>query len=135
MNEKEKYDETMSSNNETLRTKMPENEGEQTWGVLEELLLVCAVNRHGTDSWESIAKELQKRIKHSSSHNEDKYENFDVNSGFSSKNCKEKYVHLKRRFHDDEDDDDGVLRMVEELRKLRVEELKREVHRHDVSIV
>ncbi|PAL65070.1 hypothetical protein CEJ83_20735, partial [Acinetobacter baumannii] len=34
---------------------------QQQWGTLEELLLACAVNRHGTRSWDSIAMEVQNR--------------------------------------------------------------------------
>uniref|UniRef100_A0A7C9E6U7 Bromo domain-containing protein n=1 Tax=Opuntia streptacantha TaxID=393608 RepID=A0A7C9E6U7_OPUST len=112
MAEKE-IDETTSSNG-------------AAWGTLEELLLACAVNRHGTTCWDSIAYELQKRISH---------------SVFSPHNCKQKYVDLKRRFCDGgaaderENADEELSRMVDELRKLRVEQLKREVQRHDVSIV
>lgn len=122
MVEKEK-DETTSSNG-------GEEEEPEPWGTFEELLLACAVNRHGINSWDSIADELHTR----------------TNKSFSSHRCKHKYVDLKRRFdttssdereNDDEDasDDGALLHMVEQLRKLRVEELKREVQRHDVSIV
>jgi len=116
MAEEKEKDETTSSNGDEAEA--------EAWGTLEELLLACAGNLHGTNSWDSIADELQKRTK----------------KPFSSLHCKHKYFDLKRRFSGagdvDADDDDGeLLRMVEELRKLRVEELKREVQRHDVSIV
>ncbi|KAF9614554.1 hypothetical protein IFM89_019301 [Coptis chinensis] len=42
-------------------------EGEGIWGTWEELLLVSAVNRHGTKNWESVAMEIQNRITSSSS--------------------------------------------------------------------
>lgn len=101
----------------------------EIWGTLEELLLACAVIRHGTTCWDSIANELQKRINHS--------------FVFSPHNCRQKYVDLKRRFSADggaaeereNDDGEELLRMVDELRKLRVDQLKREVQRHDLSIV
>lgn len=154
--EKKKEEETTSSNNGEL-----EEGKEEAWGTLEELLLVCAVNRHGINSWDAIATELQKRIKHTS-HNkndDDDNDNDDEDGGgggggtgcFSSGNCRKKYVHLKRRFQYERESEvaeaeavaeveegggeEHLLRMVDELRKLRVEELKREVHRHDVSIV
>ncbi|GMH10289.1 hypothetical protein Nepgr_012130 [Nepenthes gracilis] len=127
---------------------------EKAWGTLEELLLACAVSRHGTKSWESIAKEIQKRAS-KNRNNQSNGNNF-LNV-FTPQNCKQKYRDLKRRFNvnrgsgvdtvvdgdgeggsRDEDSEEGVrgemLCMVDELRRLRVEELKREVHRHDISI-
>ncbi|XP_021771982.1 claspin-like [Chenopodium quinoa] len=160
----EKEEETTSSNNGEMERREKEEEEEQAWGTLEELLLVCAVNRHGFNSWDSISTELQKRIKHSSLNNNDKNDVVNdadnnavegggggggegtVDCSFSSGNCRKKYVHLKRRFEEaaetaetavevEEGGEEHLVRMVDELRKLRVEELKREVHRHDVSIV
>ena len=32
-----------------------------TWGTLEELLLACAVKRHGFKDWNSVSMELQNR--------------------------------------------------------------------------
>ncbi|XP_021728875.1 DNA ligase 1-like [Chenopodium quinoa] len=145
----EKEEETTSSNNgEMEKREKEEDEEEQAWGTLEELLLVCAVNRHGFNSWDSISTELQKRIKHSSLDKNDVVNDAiegggegTVDGSFSSGNCRKKYVHLKRRFEEaaeetvEEAGEEHLVRMVDELRKLRVEELKREVHRHDVSIV
>lgn len=97
------------------------------WGTLEELLLACAVNRHGTKSWDSIAMEIQNRSS-----------NPDL---LTPQNCKQKYHDLKRRFvknvklGDSGDEIDKLLPMVDELKRLRVQELRREVQRHDVSIV
>lgn len=97
------------------------------WGTLEELLLACAVNRHGTKSWDSIAMEIQNRSS-----------NPDL---LTPQNCKQKYHDLKRRFvknvklGDSGDELDKLLPMVDELKRLRVAELRREVQRHDVSIV
>ncbi|KAK9692404.1 hypothetical protein RND81_09G261900 [Saponaria officinalis] len=128
---KAKPDETTSSSTGDLLlvvTDQPE------WGTLEELLLVSAVNRHGTNNWDSIATELHKhrRFHHHSPLHRD----------LSPDVCRKKYVDLRRRFNnhaaaaaDGDGDGDELLRMVEELRKLRVEQLKREVLKHDVSIV
>ncbi|XP_062016696.1 uncharacterized protein LOC133733101 [Rosa rugosa] len=103
----------------------------QPWGTLEELLLVCAVNRHGTKRWDSVAKEVKSRSSTTTT------------AVFTAQNCRDKFDDLKRRFvvsqqNDAESrsgDDDGLAFMVDELRRLRVEELRREVRRRDVSIV
>ncbi|XP_068339729.1 DEK domain-containing chromatin-associated protein 4-like [Pyrus communis] len=98
----------------------------QPWGTLEELLLVCAVNRHGTQSWDSVALEVGSRCSPTAT------------TLLSADNCRDKFADIKRRFVS-EDDDDGssgsLGAMVDELRRLRVEELRREVRRRDVSIV
>ncbi|XP_010265891.1 PREDICTED: uncharacterized protein LOC104603529 [Nelumbo nucifera] len=114
---------------------MAKNDDRQTdtWGTWEELLLACAVNRHGTNRWDSVAMEIQTRS--STLH------------PLTAQNCKQKYHDLKRRFmaKDDKTDDGedgsepddkkGEIPWLEELRKLRVAELRREVQRYDVSIV
>ncbi|KAL6200712.1 hypothetical protein ACLB2K_030493 [Fragaria x ananassa] len=89
----------------------------QPWGTLEELLLVCAVNRHGANRWDSVATELQSRSSSSAS------------TALTAHSCRDKFDDLRRRY------DGGVDVMVDELRRLRVEELRREVRRRDVSIV
>lgn len=96
----------------------------QPWGTLEELLLACAVNRHGTKSWDSIAMEVQNR----------------TSSAFllTPENCKHKFDDLKRRFmmsDKDNNDDESSSAMVDQLKRIRVDELRREVRRRDVSIV
>lgn len=99
----------------------------QPWGTLEELLLACAVNRHGTNSWDSIAMEVQNR----------------TSSAFllTPENCKHKFDDLKRRFMmsekegDTADDEESSSAMVDHLKRIRVDELRREVRRRDVSIV
>ncbi|XP_050223706.1 uncharacterized protein LOC126673557 [Mercurialis annua] len=89
-----------------------------SWGTLEELLLACAVNRHGTKSWDSIAMEVQNRTS--------------TFSSLTSQNCRDKFTDLKRRFVSQ----NGVVSsIVDQLRKIRVEELRREVQQRDVSIV
>ncbi|CAA6661602.1 unnamed protein product [Spirodela intermedia] len=103
---------------------------EEFWGTREELLLACAVSRHGTQSWDSVAMEVQTR------------------SPFSlvldPQTCKRRYHALQRRFTAEErgigvgDAAGGVgssaIPLLEELRKLRVAELRREVESYDVSI-
>ncbi|RZC77408.1 hypothetical protein C5167_001539 [Papaver somniferum] len=120
-----------------------EEEEKISWGTWEELLLACAVKRHGTNNWESVANEIKN--KKSSS-------NFIV----TPQNCKQKYHDLHQRFmvnsedvvdseiidhhkNDGMDDnlnhDNSRIPWLDELRKLRVAELRREVQEHDVSIV
>ncbi|XP_027072256.1 uncharacterized protein [Coffea arabica] len=117
------------------------------WGTWEDLLLVCAVNRYGTNSWESVALEIQKRSTSPF-----------LSLSLTPRNCQMKYLDLTRRFllkHDprntdnDYKDDDveaadhdgsiistnGSVPLLEELRKLRVAELRRELERYDLSIV
>lgn len=93
----------------------------QPWGTLEELLLACAVNRHGTQCWDSIAVEVQNRTTNLSS--------------LTSQNCIDKFNDLKRRFMPPNDTSSSLVPMVDELRRIRMEELRREVQRHDMSIV
>lgn len=95
----------------------------QPWGTLEELLLACAVNRHGTTSWDSIAMELQSRCS-------------TLPSTLTPQYCRDKFDDLKNRFMPENDDESAsLLPMVDELRRIRVKELRREVQRRDVSIV
>nr|POF18248.1 hypothetical protein CFP56_12476 [Quercus suber] len=87
----------------------------QTWGTWEELLLACAVHRYGTESWDSVSAELRKRSTTTLHH------------VLTPHSCKQKYLDLQRRFNQNDH--------LDELRKLRVAELKREVQRYDLSIV
>ncbi|XP_058203939.1 uncharacterized protein LOC131318149 [Rhododendron vialii] len=97
------------------------SEAELTWTTWEELLLACAVKRHGTKDWGSVAMELQARSS--------------LSLLFTSQVCKNKYDDLRRRFTEKETDDVvDTIPWLEELRKLRVSELKQEVHRYDLSI-
>lgn len=105
----------------------------ERWGTWEELLLACAVNRYGTKSWDSVAMEIQRRSS--------------TLKLLTPHNCKLKYHDLRRRFtakddatiatEDDSETDDKTqtIPWLEELRKLRVAELKREVQKYDTSIV
>lgn len=57
-------------------------------------------------------------------------------SSLTSQNCIDKFDDLKRRFgFPTELQNDTASLLVDELRKLRVDELRREVHQRDVSIV
>ncbi|KAF2317648.1 hypothetical protein GH714_039474 [Hevea brasiliensis] len=87
----------------------------QPWGTLEELLLACAVNRHGTQSWDSVAVEVQNRTT--------------TLSSLTSQHCIDKFNDLKRRFMPSNDTSASLVSMVDELRRIRVEELRREVQR------
>ncbi|CAL9245966.1 unnamed protein product [Arabidopsis halleri] len=113
----------------------PENDKnspeKQTWSTMEELLLACAVHRHGTDSWDSVASEIHKQ-------------NPTVRT-LTAIDCRHKYNDLKHRFSRnlvspgsvDEETLAAEISSVpwlEELRKLRVDELRREVERYDLSI-
>ncbi|KAJ4905004.1 DNA-binding bromodomain-containing protein [Raphanus sativus] len=109
------------------------NQISHVWGTWEELLLTCAVKRHGSKDWDSVAKEVVSRSS--------------LNA--SAPSCRLKYQDLKRRFQDSVDDDDdgrgnngavaedidGEIPWLEQLRSLRVAELRRDVQRCDESIL
>ncbi|CAL9129959.1 unnamed protein product [Musa textilis] len=112
-------------------------DAEEIWGTWEELLLACAVNRHGTRRWESVAMEIQSRTS--------------VSQLVTPQGCRQRYRDLQRRFgagvgvgvvNGSGDDDGGDadpdskadVPWLEELRRLRVAELRREVERYDISI-
>ncbi|KAL3534189.1 hypothetical protein ACH5RR_002650 [Cinchona calisaya] len=132
------------------KSEEAEAEADARWGTWEELLLACAVNRYGTNCWDSVAVEIKKR---SSSTTPPLL--------LTPRNCQKKYLDLTRRFFLKNDrrndnnngvnskndgvqaaDDDGSIittdesvPLLEELRKLRVAELRRELERYDLSIV
>ncbi|KAJ3707378.1 hypothetical protein LUZ61_011083 [Rhynchospora tenuis] len=110
----------------------------EIWGTWEELLLACAVTRHGTSSWDSVAMEVQSRSPFSHL--------------LTPNKCRLRYLHLHRRFSSSASPENGAASdgesdktgdpvpsdagsWVEELRKVRVAELRREVERRDLSIV
>ncbi|XBI37498.1 hypothetical protein VPH35_122792 [Triticum aestivum] len=104
--------------------------GGEIWGTLEELLLACAVSRHGTSSWESVASEVQSRSPSAAAR-------------LTPTSCRLRFRLLHRRFAAGADEDGGGEpdpnaavsdAWVDELRKLRVAELRREVERYDLSI-
>jgi len=108
----------------------------EIWGTWEELLLACAVRRHGTASWDSVAMEVQSRCPASAA------------ARLTPTGCRLRFRLLHRRFAagaengdggggaDADEDPDAAAAdgWVEELRKLRVAELRREVERYDLSI-
>ncbi|XP_062191700.1 uncharacterized protein LOC133895415 [Phragmites australis] len=103
--------------------------GGEIWGTWEELLLACAVRRHGTASWDSVAMEVQSRSTSA--------------ARLTPAGCRLRFRLLRRRFaaengdggDEDPDPDPAAADVwVEELRKLRVAELRREVERYDLSI-
>ncbi|CAM8989584.1 unnamed protein product [Rhodiola kirilowii] len=83
------------------------------WGTWEELILVSAVLRHGTCQWEAVVAELRARTL--------------VPGRFTAEACKEKYEHLQRHYSTCSD-------LLEELRKHRIEELRRTLVKSDGSI-
>ncbi|KAM0941514.1 putative transcription factor MYB-related family [Dioscorea sansibarensis] len=115
------------------RSGDPEEGEREIWGTWEELLLASAVSRHGTRRWDSVAMEVQSRIPASSAHL------------LTPLRCRQRFHLLQNRFTTtsvavavaDGEPDDGPLPDIpwlEELRKLRVAELRREVERSDLSI-
>ncbi|CAN4117448.1 unnamed protein product [Withania somnifera] len=83
------------------------------WGTWEELILGGAVVRHGIQDWNVVASELCSRT--SCPHH------------FTPQACKAKYEDLQKRYS-------GCNAWFEELRKRRVEELKRELEKSESSI-
>ena len=100
-----------------VREQEEEEEKEDVpWGTYEELLLACAVNRHGFNSWDSIAKN---------------------GLHFSPDDCRRKYHHLKRRFSTAQQysEEDCLSHIIKKLREIRVQQLKRDLLQHDLSIL
>ncbi|URE29243.1 hypothetical protein MUK42_16032 [Musa troglodytarum] len=108
-------------------------EEREIWGTWEDLLLACAVNRHGTRRWDSVAIEIQSRTP--------------ASHLITPHGCRQRYRDLQHRFsagavNGSGDDDGGEddphtpadVPWLEELRRLRVAELRREVQRYDLSI-
>ncbi|XP_020266953.1 LOW QUALITY PROTEIN: uncharacterized protein LOC109842496 [Asparagus officinalis] len=110
-------------------------EEDEIWGTWEELLLACARYRHaGPPSCGLVAARYAHRIHLSLTASRDHA-------------CRRRYRHLKRRFSgseggdginggDESDEKEPTVEIpwLDELRRLRVAELRREVQRYDVSI-
>ncbi|CAN6994886.1 hypothetical protein IGI04_017635 [Brassica rapa subsp. trilocularis] len=117
--------------NNNNNTNLKQHEG-RAWGTCEELLLACAVKRHGFCDWDSVAAEVRTRTSLSSVF-------------LSADDCRHKYRDLQRRFKESADGDNDAtaeeeeggndIPWLEELRSLRVAELRREVEQYDVSIL
>ncbi|KAK7271612.1 hypothetical protein RJT34_27656 [Clitoria ternatea] len=114
--------------------KKHDHNNTHAWGTWEELLLACAVNRHGFKDWDTVAMEVQSRT---------------TRLLPTARHCEQKFHDLNRRFTDqcnDEvpppcqngaaaGDNSDHVPWLDELRKLRVAELRREVQRREVSIL
>lgn len=97
----------------------------ESWGTWEELLLACAVKRHGVDDWDSVAMEVQGKTSLPQL----------LTTAF---NCKLKYHDLQRRFHQaaaGDDDDPDPIPWLHHLKNLRLAQLRQDLHRYDVSIM
>ncbi|PRQ54425.1 putative transcription factor MYB-related family [Rosa chinensis] len=93
----------------------------ESWGTWEELVLACAVKRHGVKDWESVAMEVQGKTSLPQLHT-------------TAYNCKRKYQDLQRRFHQSHDDQDPIP-WLHHLKDLRLAQLRQDLHRYDVSIL
>ncbi|XP_061359826.1 uncharacterized protein LOC133303872 [Gastrolobium bilobum] len=108
----------------------------QTWGTWEELLLACAVKRHGFKDWDTVAMEVQSRTTR-------------PHLLATARHCEQKFHDLSRRFANECNDDVPLPKQngaaagensdhvpwLDELKKLRVAELRQEVERRDFSIL
>ncbi|CAL5073617.1 unnamed protein product [Urochloa decumbens] len=124
----------VSPESEATATAAEEERGGEIWGTLEELLLACAVTRHGTASWDSVAMEVQTRSP------------LAARPGLTPHSCRLRFRHLHRRFStstgsggeeevvEEDPDASAAEGWVDELRRLRVAELRRDVERCDLSI-
>ncbi|KAG6471496.1 uncharacterized protein LOC122028858 [Zingiber officinale] len=102
-------------------------EEKEVWGTREELLLAFAVVRHGTRRWDFVATEIQSHASGSRS--------------LTAQGCFQRFRDLQSRFGAgavdggvDDDGGDADVPWLEELRRLRVAELRREVDQYDFSI-
>ncbi|MED6173714.1 hypothetical protein PIB30_062244 [Stylosanthes scabra] len=118
------------------KKKQNQHQHHQVWGTWEELLLASAVNRHGFKDWDTVAMEVQSRtsvpnLQATARHCEQKFH--DLNLRFADQ-CNEAITPLLQNGVAAGDNSDHVP-WLDELRKLRVAELRREVQRSDVSIL
>ena len=107
------------------------DQDEEIWGSREELLLASAVSRHGPQNWQSVAMEVQRRSP--------------LAALLTPLSCEKRFHVLQLRFTGKGRRIDGIdspgsaqsgaISLLEELRKIRVAELRREVERYDVSIL
>lgn len=137
--ETESQSETKTSSSNCITTTT----SSLSWGTWEELLLAFAVKRHGFKDWDSVATELSLHsLKPSSS-----------SSPPLPLHCMNKFRDLKRRFSlhqndvvaaaaadasENENEENDVVfydAWLDELRKRRVAELKRDLQRYDLNIV
>ncbi|XP_009356285.2 uncharacterized protein LOC103947152 [Pyrus x bretschneideri] len=127
------------NNNNITTTSDQTTTSTSSWGTWEELLLACAVKRHGVHDWDTVAMELQAKTSLPPLLT-------------TASNCNLKYLDLRRRFHSRQQNDDVPpdaddvhhdphnnnttnIPWLDDLRKLRVAQLRQELHGYDVSIV
>ncbi|KAM4073092.1 hypothetical protein ACB094_11G190800 [Castanea mollissima] len=144
--ETESQSETKTSSSNCITTTTTTS---SSWGTWEELLLAFAVKRHGFKDWDSVATELSLHsLKPSSS----------SSPPLLPLHCMNKFRDLKRRFslltnqqndvvadaseneneNEKENEENDVVfydAWLDELRKRRVAELKRDLQRYDLNIV
>ncbi|XAR59128.1 hypothetical protein NMG60_11014786 [Bertholletia excelsa] len=84
-----------------------------SWGTWEELILACAVLRHGIGAWEAVASELRARTLHPYL--------------FNPEACKARYGYLQQQYS-------GCKVLLEVLRKRRVAELRKSLEESEYSI-
>lgn len=93
---------------------------------MENLLLASAVKKHGTDQWSLVSSELR-----ALSHNPPP-------AYFAPEACRFEFYAIKDRYSNTREEREGDLGndmpWFEELRKLRVDQLRKELQRHDTSI-
>ncbi|CAN6567381.1 unnamed protein product [Malus baccata var. baccata] len=121
-----------NNNNNITTTSDQTTTSTSSWGTWEELLLACAVKRHGVHDWDTVAMELQAKTSLPPLLT-------------TASNCNLKYLDLSRRFHSRHQNDDvhhdphnnntTNIPWLDDLRKLRVAQLRQELHGYDVSIV
>lgn len=110
----------MTNNNEQQNNN---NQSQPLWTTWEDLLLSCAVKRYGFSDWSTVATELQSRVD---------------NNLFTAQICADKFRDLKIRFAGENISGDGEnvgdVPWLDELRNLRIKELKEIVQGRGVSI-
>ncbi|KAI5056445.1 hypothetical protein GOP47_0028263 [Adiantum capillus-veneris] len=109
-----------STHNNITNANFNANPNSNPWGTWEELLLGSAVLKHGADNWALVSEELQSRAPASFS--------------FTPEACRAGYHAIQLRFGADAGREGGSTQWYEELRRLRVAHLKRELEQYDTSI-
>lgn len=106
--------------NENEEQNNNQSQSQSLWTTWEELLLSCAVNRYGLSDWSTVATVLQSRVHHNL---------------FTPQICAHKFHDLKTRFSGAGDGENvGDVPWLDELRSLRIKELKEILKGRGVSI-
>ncbi|MCO5570162.1 hypothetical protein L7F22_023879 [Adiantum nelumboides] len=109
-----------STHNNIINANSNPNHTSNPWGTWEELLLGSAVLKHGADNWALVAEELQSRAR--------------ASFLFTPEACRAGYHAIQLRFGAAAGREGGSTQWYEELRRLRVAHLKRELEQYDSSI-